>query len=233
MKGCTTTLKTSKMSNKPAIDHLKSKKHYFSEERINPLKPAAKIAKITTYTHEVKIKDTIQVAVSKLVALSNIPINKIAHDDTLRALLEYKYKVSLSKSPSSITKIIIDHATEIENILKNEIKTLNGFTIMFDEWTSRANVRFLNLILRSESAEFNLGVIKVEGSATAANLLGLIKEKLLVFGLNLSDLFSFTSDGAAVNKKISQDTGLHIQQCFNHAIHLGKSYFFPSCSTFF
>ena len=203
VKNCGKVLKTSKMSNKSALGHLKSKKHQFADVVINPPEIVGTSPKITKYAKQVNIKDTIESKIAKLVGLSGITMNKLATDNKIRELIHSKYKVWPPKNHTSISKIVIDHCEEVMEAIKTEIKGLKSFTVMFDEWTSRSNERYLNLIMRTESTEYNLGVIKVDGSATATNLLNLIKEKLKIYDISMDDIFSMTADGASVNKKLA------------------------------
>ena len=210
------------MSNKPAYSHLKSNKHHFKDEVIDPPEAEKPMPKIMKYVKKILVKDSVHSKIAKLVGISGISMNKIAVDDEIRELIYYKYKVWPSKSPTTIAKTVTDHCKEVVEAITKQIKDLNSYTIMFDEWTSRGNERYLNLIIRTESTEYNLGVIKVEGSASASNLLDLIKEKLKLYDISIVDVFSMTADGASVNRKISKDTGIHIQQCYNHGANLNQ-----------
>ena len=62
-------------------------------------------------------------------------------------------------------------------------------------------------------------MVDIQVSANSANISNLIFQKLAEFNLAVENLF-FTCDGAAVNKKISNDTGISTFLCLNHGLHL-------------
>ena len=67
--------------------------------------------------------------------------------------------------------------------------------MMFNEWTSTANKRYLNLIARHNNTETNLELIEVHDSASSHNLSSLIKQKLLEFDRELKPVNFFTCEG--------------------------------------
>ena len=201
-----------------------------TDEQIRSKPTQSKTELITKYQKPAKkLPDALETKISRLVSLSNLPINKIANDVDIRDLLQYKYKEEdLPKSFSAIRRSVIKTSQKIKQLLKKDIENemSKGLipTILFDEWTSRSNKRFISIIIRFGVKEFTVGLVAIEGSANAVNLKSIIAKTLAEFGTYFDDLICFTADGAAVNKKIETDTGIKIQQCQNHGIHLGKSF---------
>ena len=90
----------------------------------------------------------------------------------------------------------------------------------FDEWTSTASRRYVNVILLSKTSFWNLGLIAFDGNATAENCLELVKSKLKQFDLDFN-IICVTTDGCSVMKSIGDKIKPTGQQlCFAHAIQL-------------
>ena len=226
IKGCQTELVIHNSSTSSLYVHL-SKIHQFDETEIADLKNPPKTSKISTFFKPVKFNqiDTFESHIVKLVCMSNLSINQICTDENIRSIIEEKYKRKIPTSSATIKKMIMDHAKFTREILKKEIIskcTLQTPTFIFDEWTSKGNTRYMNLIIRFSDCEFNLGVIPVKGSANSKNLLNLIDERLKLFGIERKNLLFFSADGARVNEKIGKDSKMKIQMCFLHGIHLGN-----------
>ena len=151
-----------------------------TDEQIKSKAIQSKTELISKYTKAPKkLSDTLVTKISRLVSLSNLPINKIANDVDIRDLLQYKYKKEeLPKSFSAIRRSVITTAQKIKQLLKKDIE--NGKskgltpTVLFDEWTSRSNKRFISIIVRFGVKEFTVGLVAIEGSANAANLKSII-----------------------------------------------------------
>ena len=169
---------------------------------------------------------TVKTKIAKLVSISNIAPNKIAKDDEIQELIAAKYpKQKIPCSPDTVKKIVLNHSSEVAGLIKDKIKALlkdHSPVLMFDEWTSLANDRYINIIVRFGTQEFNIGLVYISGSATASNLANLIFQKVKEFGIEKNDVHFFTCDGAAVNKKIGSNEKIKLQLCMNHGIHLGK-----------
>ena len=229
IKGCTSVLSISKNSPKSCLTHLKSLKHNLVDDDIYTSQKNEDSNKILNFAKRIFVTDTIHTKILRLVSLSNLPIFKIVCDDDIRDLLEFKYKTKLNKSFSSIRASILESSNfikyELKNLILTEIAKNTIPTFLFDEWTSRNNKRFISVIVRFGSKEYTIGLIYIDGSANSENLKNIILKKLEEFNIVPSKIFCFTADGAAVNKKISNEMGIKIQQCQNHGIHLGKMRF--------
>ena len=77
---CFKKIKISKMSPKEPTNHLKSRSHKMSNDEITGIKKANQITNFTVK----KTIETMEDTILKLVALSNISMNKIATDETIR-----------------------------------------------------------------------------------------------------------------------------------------------------
>ena len=84
----------------------------------------------------------------------------------------------MPSSPSTITGIILSQVKIVAEKNKNEISRLqaNGtrFSVIFDEWTSLSNKRYMGVILRSKTQKFNLGMGEINGAASSSNLLAIL-----------------------------------------------------------
>ncbi|MES1903990.1 MAG: hypothetical protein MHPSP_004395, partial [Paramarteilia canceri] len=86
--------------------------------------------------------------------------SKIKADSTVRGLIAAKYKNNLPSSFETIRKTVINCSNDIKGLIKADIKNNSSGacpTFMFDEWTSTSNKRFINIILRLDNYEHNLG----------------------------------------------------------------------------
>ena len=139
----------------------------------------------------------------------------------LRDLLESKYGHVVPCSPTTIHDIVIRKATMIKEDVKIKLKKSPEYNLIFDEWTSASNRRYLNLISRTSTEELNLGVVEIHETASAENLLALIYDKMTKFEIPREKAKFITCDGAAVNKKIGRVADINLFLCLNHGIHLG------------
>lgn len=228
--GCSSKLKISKNSNKSLKSHLLSFKHNMPKEDVDQ---EMVHVSILNYSKKRKLNmvDSLCFKIIRLVAITNISINKILTDEDLRDLLYSKYRVEVPKSFPTIRKMIIEGGDSIKKLIKEEISkhlSISHPSFMFDEWTSRNNMRFLALIVRINKMEFTIGLLKVEGIANSGNLQNLIKKCLSDFGIDPGVIPCFTADGASVNSRISKDMNILIQKCYNHGIHLGNLFLIPN-----
>lgn len=95
------------------------------------------------------------------------------------------------------------------------------FSLIFDEWTSKKNKRYMNINLHFKNEHRNLGLIRINTSASAENLVRLISERLNLFNLNLeNDIISITTDGPNVMKKLGRIVPCLQQFCYAHGLQL-------------
>ena len=93
-------------------------------------------------------------------------------------------------------------------------------SIVFDEWTSCASKRYVNIVLLGDNKFWNLGLARIIGSATADHCLNLVKTHLLLFDVHFNnDIVCIQTDGCSVMTCIGDSIKPIIQQlCFAHAI---------------
>ena len=92
-----------------------------------------------------------------------------------------------------------------------------------DEWTSISRRRYINISVFAKNSIFwNLGFIRITGSATTERPVELVEERLQQFGVHFrNNVVAFTTDGAPVAKKMAKVAGVQRQLCLAHGIHLG------------
>lgn len=161
------------------------------------------------------------------LAIDGISINVITKNKFIRYSIQQKFG-HFPSSPTTVMGMIHQDFDEKKSVMKAEIakKIEKGvkFSITHDEYTSSRRRRYIGVnIHESEYMKtYKTGLIRINGSCNAEDLLDKITDHLRSFGLCLfKDIVGSTQDGAAINKKFMRMTDLIQQFCFNHAIHLG------------
>ena len=72
------------------------------------------------------------------------------------------------------------------------------YSVIADEYTSVNSRRYMSICLATATTTIGLGLVRCRGSITAVRTVELIKERLLLYGIDIEDLAGFCSDGAAV-----------------------------------
>ena len=106
--------------------------------------------------------------------------------------------------------------------LKLDKDKFKWFTLDCDEWTSVRRRKYINInIFSKESSYWNLGLVRIIGSATTENLVELLRSRLDDFGINLAtDVVALTTDGAPVAKKMARISDILGQLCLAHGLNL-------------
>lgn len=159
--------------------HLKSQ-HKLEADDDTTLHPVQNKLNFQPVSSESLYKETI----ARLAAVDGFSFHQIS---TSQFIQEHLRK-TFSKSPahhSTVQSIVKSYYSEKVDELKTTLKSLSEkkFSIVFDEWTSNRNRRFLSLTLSSNKQMFNIGLVRVTGSCTASRLEGLITSKLEEFDL--------------------------------------------------
>ena len=91
-----------------------------------------------------------------------------------------------------------------------------------DEWTSVRRRRYLNIsVFAKQTIVWNLGLVRITGSASSERLVELLEVRLKEFGVDLrKHVVAITTDGAPVAKKIATLAETLRQLCLAHGIHL-------------
>jgi hypothetical protein len=226
---CKSDFKTKGSSTTSLISHLEKKHGIKKEDTENLTKksnyePPEKKLKQSKLSF-MDVKPSRAQIFSEMAAKDGITINQILKSKTIANGLKYAgYEVP--KSANTIIKEIYEFYEEKqEEIITNITKLKNSgekWSISFDEWTSRRGRRYLNINLHNSKDEpICLGLVHVLGSLTAERTQKLIRDRLLLFNLNLdTDIVASLCDGAKVNIKYSRQTPTETQICLAHGIHL-------------
>jgi BED zinc finger len=168
-----------------------------STEPIAPLVPEKRQKGILTYFKQ----KTIEEEVAKMVAVSNLTFNQVATCNFIRRSLAKEFpNDTVPKQTSQVVDLLEKYYQFAEEEVKKKIEELKDkqqkFSVSLDEWSSSTNIRYLNMnlhyIMEGEASFFNLGLIKIDGSATADAILEIVRYFLDNFKLYLI-FFSFSS----------------------------------------
>lgn len=170
--------------------------------------------------------DSVESVISRMASKDGLTSQQIAKSIDIRKGLQtrkLKGKIPISvngvvgKIKSFGRKVVAKYKVDIEAAAQN-----SKLSIVFDEWTSLASKRYINIILLSSTNFWNLGLVPIKGSATADNCLDLVKKRLKYFGLSLEkDIVCIVTDGCSVMSSIGTKIGdVRQQLCIAHAIQL-------------
>jgi hypothetical protein len=106
--------------------------------------------------------------------------------------------------------------------MRSHINDGKWFSIDFDEWTSTANKRYINISVFGEKTEsWSLGLVRLPGSGDADCIWKLVQGRLVEFGINpLTEIVGMVTDGAKVMKKVGRISEMEHQLCLCHGIQL-------------
>ena len=184
----------------------------------------------------VKTKKAMYQVIAELIVDDVLTINQLATSNHIRDSIEAKHGFKIPSSPTTISKILTEQAMakkeEIKKYLSSHLES-NKLSIIFDEWTSRSNSRFVGILAVTKSKVFSLGMAKINGSANAQNIYEIISSKLGEFGIKMSDVVSMTTDGACVMKSFHSKTDCIGQLCILQRIHISVKKSFSSCNEIF
>jgi len=171
------------------------------------------------------IDDSFPAVVARLVALDCLSFQKIHSSYDLMEMLKLRGYNNIPKSSTTIKKIILDFGLNIREQTIRELKVwkVDGgvFSLTFDEWTSQKNRRFMNVNIHANNNVFwNLGLIRIKGSMTYDKCIELLRQKLSAFKVDFESIFSITTDGASVMKKVGSEISTNHQLCLVHGIQL-------------
>lgn len=179
--------------------------------------------KITEYFCE-KTEDS-AVVLARMVAKDGIPFRLFVTSHDLRSSLNAR-GVKVPNSQTTITKQVLDVASRLETLIKDDIqqRKRNGerFSLTLDEWTALNNRRYMNInVHMSDHKVHHLGLVRIKGSMPATSCADLVKQRVHDFGLSVkSDIIACTTDGASVMVKFAKLINVEHQQCLAHCIHL-------------
>jgi BED zinc finger len=176
---------------------------------------------------------SLEETVAKLAAESGLSLRQITKSTYIRKCLKKDFpKRTIPKNQSGMMKLIVNYYEQAKKSTINEITNLKTagkkFSITLDEWSSKKNVKYLNVNVHVNSEEnnqetkyFNLGMIRIQESCPAETLNRLLLNRLDSFGLEIeADICSGTGDGAPVMEKFGSNSCIEYSICLNHTIHL-------------
>lgn len=184
--------------------------------------PMPKIAKITNFA--ILSEDSIGSCIARMTALDGLPFSVFITSTELRKSLTSR-GFEVPKSKETIKAKFLDYSLKCKQKTIHDISNIKDtglkFSLTFDEWTSTANKRYINVMLHSTDKLFNLGLVRIIKSATAVICIRLLEQRLNDFGVSLSDeIVGFTTDGASTMQKIGKIIAPKQQLCLAHGIHL-------------
>ena len=170
-------------------------------------------------------KGCLEEILARFAARDGLSFLQIANSVDLRKGLVAQGYQDIPKSGTGVAMKISKFAQGLVAKNKEEIgwcKQTIKPSIVFDEWTSCASKRFVNIVLLGDCNFWNLGLIRILGSATAQHCLSLVKERLRLYNVNFyNDIACIITDGCNVMKGIGTIIKpVHQQLCFAHAIQL-------------
>lgn len=188
------------------------------ESTLNP-----KSRKITDFFVS-KTDKSFEAVLARMTAVDGLSFRVFQTSVDLRDLLEAK-GYNVPKSAHTIKSKVIDYSKKIRSICIEQmvhIKSKNGrFSLTFDEWTSTANKRYLNINVHSQKMLWNIGLVRIEKSMTSEVCVELLETRLKEHKLSLlNDIVGFTTDGASVMTKLRKLIPPAQQLCFAHGLQL-------------
>ena len=143
-----------------------------------------------------------------MVAADGISYYTVARSKDIRLGLVARGSKPVS-SPNTVRTKVLNFAKLVREKIKDEISELLSskqfFTVTMDGWTSVANKKYANINIHTKGKFFNLGLIRMNGSAPAEVCFDILSKTLAESGISLNeDVVSVTTDGAAVMKKMGK-----------------------------
>ena len=163
---------------------------------------------------------------ARMTARDGLPFSVFRTSSDLRSAIQgMGLQDKLPTSPNSVRKIVTTFADSIRLHQIEEMATAQQlgrkFSVIFDEWTSTMNRRYLNLIIKCQSSLWNAGLIRICGSFTSERCLTLVDQKIASYKLSMThDVVSIITDGTSMMTKIGRLSTTSQQLCLAHGIQL-------------
>lgn len=202
---------------------LPSKKRKSSEASSSPSTSASSTGATNTGIAKYLKRQSLDEILARLVALDGFSPNAIAKSEFIRESVANRGYLLPKQSHT-----VMDHVHNFFDLARNEIiehvqkvkAEHQKFSLTLDEWTSLRNRRYLNVNIHTNMVQFNLGLIRINGSCPSEEIERLTNVKLKEFNLSMNDIVAATTDGAAVMLKFGRAINALHQQCYNHGAHL-------------
>lgn len=172
-----------------------------------------------------KAKDSLDAVLSRCAAKNGLSFRQIVTcEDLIKGLIARHY----TDIPRSVNGLVYKITSFSQSVMARDTEQIKIYkqksklSIVFDEWTSGSHKRFMNIVLLGTNKFWNLGLVRINGSATSAKLLKLVKTHLKLFDIDFdNDICSIITDGCRVMQSIGKEIKPVLQQlCFAHAIQL-------------
>ena len=91
---------------------------------------------------------------------------------------------------------------EIKHKIEEKKQINSRFSISLDEFTSPRNQQYMSINVHEQNSHYNLGMVRMSGTFPAKKCLGILKNHLAEFGLDVeTSIVCAVKDGALVMKK--------------------------------
>ena len=161
--------------------------------------------------------------ISELIGKDGISLNQLVSSRFIRMSFQIQ-NLDLPNSVNGVKNILLKESSlkieRIKETIANKMSLGFRYSVIFDEWTSRNNARYVGVILKSSDEIHRLGVIEIFEKATADNILELVKLKLDLVGLGLDKIVAFITDGASTMRCIHKKVPCEEVICILHGIHI-------------
>lgn len=238
---CKKILKATGGSTKGLRDHVRiihnidvNLKSNIEEEKCSEAPSKSKVQKLTNFFSS---KNSLEIVVSRLVALDGLSFSVIVTSKDIRNGLAAQGFTNIPTSVNGVKSAVMKYAETVRkqqlNIIKCHLRDGKRFSVIFDEWSSMRNRRYLNIFLRSSSTDmWNLGLVRIFGSAPAEVLLNLVAKRLQNYELRIDEnIVCLVTDGTSTMRKIGRISGSEHQLCLAHGIQLAvmEVLYLPTC----
>ena len=162
---------------------------------------------------------------AELAAVDRLSFHQIATSHFIHDAMQSKM-LSAHTSPNTIRSKVKEFYEYAKEDVKKRLQSMRDqgtrFTLTFDEWSGLNMRRYLTINIHAEQPVwFNLGMVRVWGSQTAATLLKLVETRLSEYGLCVEDdIVAMVTDGASIMKKLGRLASCEHVICLAHTIHL-------------
>lgn len=159
-------------------------------------------------------KESLDLILSRMTAKDGFSFNVFITSTDLRNLLIAKGYNDLPTSAVSIRNRVVNYSSKIKELITREIQNFKNsgkkFSLTFDEWTSTANKRFMNINVHSRNLNlnkfWNLGLMRIHGSFTAKKCIEMLTERLNQYDISLTkDIVAIITDGPNVMLKVGKE----------------------------
>lgn len=232
-KQCYAILKTLGGSTKGLQTHLLSKHRIKVLSEVNYPSTSQSHKDTQPLTEKQKINDyfitsqsnTLDAILARMTALDGLTFSVFITSSDLRKLLIAKGFDDIPTSAVTIRNRVMKYSHKIREQVSAEIRQLKSseerFSLTFDEWTSTANKRFMNVNVHSCNKYWSLGLIRIRESMTAEVCIKILRDRLTLHEISLEkDIVCITTDGPNIMVKVGKLIETEHQLCFAHGIHL-------------